>query len=303
MSGCKALARGKWRGILAQFGIDEHFLDGKHHPCPANDKGDDRFRFADREGTGNYFCACSEGRKSGIDLLMCCKGWDFAMAAKEVERVCGAIDRDTFKPRKDPLPALRRVARLCRPVGDEVRQYLAARGLTPAPYLKQATLKYFGDGMDKSYPVMVALITGPDGRPQSYHLTYLGAGKKAPVPTPRKVMPPVETIKGGAIRLYPASDALGIAEGIETAIAASVLHGMPVWACVSAGGIESFVPPQTVNRLTIFADSDPSYTGQAAAYACAKRLGREGIHCDVRVPDAGDWNDVLLRKGRRHECV
>lgn len=295
MSGFREMASGKWRGILAQFGVDQRYLDGKHHACPSTGTGEDRFRFADRNGTGNFFCSCSDGRKGGIDLLMCCKGWDFATAAREVERICGKVKRDEFKPRRDPLPALRRVARLCRPIGKDVRDYLHGRGLQPPPFLKQATLKYFGDGWDVSYPAMVGLITGPDGRAQSYHLTYLDGGKKAEVPSPRKVMTPVETITGAAIRLYPEAESLGIAEGIETAIAASMLHGLPVWACISAGGIESFTPPDSVKHLTIFSDNDANYTGQSAAYSCAKRLERSGITCDVRIPDLGDWNDVLLR--------
>ena len=58
-------AQGKWRSVLAACGVPADALDGKHHPCPATGQGEDRFRFADRNGSGNFFCGCSDGKKGG----------------------------------------------------------------------------------------------------------------------------------------------------------------------------------------------------------------------------------------------
>lgn len=288
------VAKGRWPAILAALGIDASLLNRRHHPCP-NGEGRDRFRFSDRNGDGNYFCACSDGSKSGFDLLMCVKGWTFAQACAEVERVAGTAKAVCEPPRRDPRPALRRIAKLCAPAGFGVRRYLRNRGLETPATLREANLVYWdGDIKRGPFRTMVALIHGADGSPQSYHLTYLDGVAKADVPAPRKVMTPVDTITGGAIRLYSPAEHMGIAEGIETAIAARMLHGVPVWAAVSANGIESFVPPEICKRLTVFADNDESFTGQAAAYALAKRLNRNGIVCDVAVPERGDWNDELL---------
>jgi putative DNA primase/helicase len=94
----------------------------------------------------------------------------------------------------------------------------------------------------------------------------------------------------------PSGDTLGIAEGIETALAASQLFHLPVWACLNAGLLQKWEPPKTVKRVVIFADNDPSYAGQAAAYGLAYKL-QSAFDVEVRTPDnpGDDWNDILCR--------
>lgn len=289
------LAKGKWRAVLVHLGIPADVLDGKHHPCPATGEGTDRFRFADRNGSGNYFCCDSNGDKGGMALLMHVRGWSYAEAAREVEKVVGSVQAEPEKPKRDPRKALNRVRELVKPAGQAVARYLHGRGLEVAPGLKQARLTYW-DGPRNlgTFDCMVGLILSPANRPQSYHVTYLRDGMKASVPSPRKVMTPVETVTGCAIRLYPAAAQMGIAEGIETAIAAHLLTGLPVWAAANANGIESFRPPSVCEHLTVFGDNDGSYTGQAAAYGLARRMTRTGVACEVRIAPEGDWNDYLL---------
>ncbi len=293
----KDMAHGKWRAVLAQLGIPADALNGKHHACPATGQGEDRFRFADRNGSGNFFCACSEGDKGGMALLMCCQGLSYAEAAKEVERVASTATEEADKPKADPRKALNRIRERIKPAGASVMRYLRERGLDVAPGVKQARLTYWEDRRQLgTFDCMVGLILSPANRPQSYHVTYLDGASKATVPCPRKVMTPVETVTGGAIRLYPAAAQMGVAEGIETAIAAHMLTGLPVWAAANAHGVESFRPPVVCESLVVFGDCDASYTGQAAAYVLAKRMARSGVACEVRIPPAGDWNDVLLAR-------
>jgi putative DNA primase/helicase len=106
---------------------------------------------------------------------------------------------------------------------------------------------------------------------------------------------PGKPIIGAAIRLHPAGDVLGVAEGIETALAAKQLFGVPVWSCISAVGIESFAPPSGVRKLIVFGDNDAKGTGQAAAWGLAKRLITVGIDVDVKIPEriGWDWLDEL----------
>lgn len=108
-------------------------------------------------------------------------------------------------------------------------------------------------------------------------------------------MPAVGTIKGGAARLHEPINVLGIAEGIETALACRELFGVPTWAAISAGGMEAFVVPEGVERLIIYADHDANMVGQSAAYALAKRCSLAGMPVEVEIPPerGTDWLDRL----------
>ncbi|WP_296818030.1 toprim domain-containing protein [Thiobacillus sp.] len=198
------------------------------------------------------------------------------------------------------LDALRRVWSESKPLamGDEVMRYLAWRGLdlsTPPDNLRlHPALQYHdGDKFIGKFPAMVALVQAPDGTGATLHRTYLKEGRKAPVECPKKLMSG-KPVTGAAIRLSGVDEGVGIAEGIETALAASIQFGIPVWSCVTAHGIETFEPPAGVKRITIFADNDASFTGQKAAYTAAFRLVQRGFDVEVRVPPTvGDWLDVL----------
>lgn len=145
---------------------------------------------------------------------------------------------------------------------------------------------------------MVALVAAPNGSPLTFHVTYLDGDKKAALDSPRKLMTPIAPLNGGAIRLMPMAEEMGIAEGIETALAASALFRIPVWACVNEALLAAFEPPPSVKTLWVFGDSDENYVGQHAAYACARRLSKRGIECAVSLPPmlGSDFNDVLLKR-------
>lgn len=303
----REVAAGKWPGLLLGFGLTERQLSGKHCACPVCG-GKDRFRFDDKDGRGTFYCShCGAG--DGVSLVMALKGWDFKTAAKEIEQAAGVVQAAPVAKVQDEaekIEKLRRVWFESKPLqeGDGVMRYLAWRGLNLTQVIEGVRLHpglryYEGETCVGTFPAMVARVVGPDGSGLTLHRTFLKDGRKAPVESAKKLMPG-KPISGGAVRLSPAGLCLGIAEGIETALAASELFGLPVWPCISAHGIETFEPPAGIEQVTVFADNDTSYTGQKAAYAAAFRLKQRGIAVDVKIPDApGDWLDVLNASRKR----
>ncbi len=142
-------------------------------------------------------------------------------------------------------------------------------------------------------PAMVAAVQRPDGKIVAVQTTLLtAAGCKAPVSTPRLT---TGALGAGAVRLAKAGDVLGIAEGVESALSAMQLTGVPCWACLGAGRMHRVAVFDTVRELHIFADNDEP--GRAAA----ERLAHVHLHRRVvlRYPPDGckDWNDVVVARG------
>lgn len=286
-------AAGKWGQILPEFGIDRACLDGKHHPCPCSGDGEDRFRFSDRNGSGNYFCACSDGEKGGIGLLMCKTGMSFVEVAKRVDEMIGnAREHTDRKPRQSYYSHMLKT----RAVSSYRSKYLRARGLEVAPGLQWCKEVDYRDDVtgNSVHPAMLAPIMR-NGEFLTYHVTYLHDGGKAAVATPRKILPGLE-LRGGSCPLYEPAETMGVAEGVETAIAAKMIHDVPVWAALNTSLLKHFDPPAVCKHLLIFADHDANYAGQAAAYHLAHRLHHKLESVTVFVPprEGDDWNDVLL---------
>jgi hypothetical protein len=165
------------------------------------------------------------------------------------------------------------------------------------------------------YPGIVAAVTDPKGEMVTLQRIYLTVdGRKAPVETPKKMMPVPngKTVTGASIKLgKPTRGVLGVAEGVETALAVRTGSGMVTWSVLNATLLESFVPPDDVRTLLIWADLDREHRGKRRGEEAAKRLSerleQRAIRSQTFLPPlplpAGakgvDWNDVwtLLRFG------
>lgn len=293
-------ARGKWRGILLELGIDEKFLRNRHGPCPLCG-GSDRYRWDNRDGNGSYICnACGAG--TGMQLLQRVQGWDFATAAREVDRVIGNLPNDApGRPKLDPdkrKELLRAMWKASRPLrsGDPAHRYLTEGRRLTLEGVGLADLRFhpklkvpdnLGGGVA---PALLALVRDTAGNPASIHRTLLdGAGWHKGRAMFAGDLPEALAIRLGA----PVDGVLGVAEGLETALAVRDQFGVVCWSTVTAGFLAKFEPPEGVTRVLVFGDADANFVGQAAAYACAKRMVHKGLSSGVHIPpELGlDWAD------------
>lgn len=236
-------------------------------------------------------------RRGGCPICGAGKRWDDALAVREDGYVhchrCGTAvhlgERPGPTPREHDVDAERRREAALAIVerstaiepGGPVDRYLRGRGLRPAaggwpPDLRQARSKHPTGAW---LAAMVAVVRSASGVIVGVHRTFVRDGWKARV---KPVRLSLGSIRGGAVRLGPDSDRIVVAEGIESAIAASMLvpdAGTP-WAALSAGGLEALIVPALVHRVTIAMDHDER--GVLAARRLCKRLRRDGVR-DVRL--------------------
>jgi hypothetical protein len=178
--------------------------------------------------------------------------------------------------------------------GSVVESYLRHRGITwpPPPSLRCGTRQHLDH---YPMPSMVAAVQRPDGKVVAVQSTLLtSAGRKACAALFRIT---IGALGGGAVRLGKASDVLGLAEGVETALSAMQMTNVPVWACLGAARMHRVEVPETVHELHLFGDNDDP--GRCAVERTAHVQHDRRVV--LRFPPQGckDWNDFLaLQAGR-----
>lgn len=203
------------------------------------------------------------------------------------------------KPKRDMSALATRLWKASVPVaGTLAEAYLVARGLAgPFPRaLRFNPATILGSGTDKRVmPAMIAAVENDLGL-VAVQRTFLDPGDvlRKPIAKPKVSLGPLGT---AAIRLTPATDELGLAEGIEDALSASRWFGTPTWAL---GGVErlAFVAiPEKVRRVIVYADR-----GRAAERLLEKardHLTANDRELVVRVPERhDDWNDAWRARPR-----
>ena len=293
-------AAGRWLDILNVIGID--IKKCQNVPCPiCPDGGTDRFTFDNKTGNGNYYCRrCGPG--SGLDLVSKVKGVDFSTALHMVAGITGTkptkqgqtmLNPDNGQQKRKMLNDLWKSSTALTG-SDPVSKYLHSRKISVTPDNIRYCAECYDGETRASYPAMIAKIHHA-GKPVGLHRTFL----QGDMESRKKMMPAVDPLKGGAVKLFTPggmfeSGVLGVAEGIETACSAAQLELIATWAALSTSLMVGFEPPEKYRKIVIFADADPGYAGQKAAYALAYRLSSDYV-VTVRVPEKGDYNDVLMR--------
>lgn len=206
--------------------------------------------------------------------------------------------------------------------GSHGEAYLIARGVPPVsqwPWSPHKVLRFHPeldferdrtDGVPvRFFPAIVAKVENSLGGLQAVHQIYLNRA------TPTKADHLYPACKmgrgpevGGAIRIGGDAGRIGVAEGIETAIGLWVLEGyrMPVWSLLSTSGMRNFEPPMTVQRISIYHDSDKGLLengrvmeppGISAARALRDNMSRIGVSTNFNeMPILGDGLDLLQTK-------
>ncbi|WP_318521337.1 toprim domain-containing protein [Photobacterium leiognathi] len=178
------------------------------------------------------------------------------------------------------------------------------------------------------FPCLLSQIRTPEGKPVRIHRTYLDFdGNKLDLSKvqnnlvnlgltlndvdeveAKKMTPqvPLTDITGASIQLCEAgTKIIGVGEGLETTLAASVATGMPVNCCINATMLASWLPAQGTEYVFIFKDKDVSKTGEIKADELRERLEPYGIKVfdfepeqDIPEGEKGiDWADVFKAEG------
>lgn len=188
--------------------------------------------------------------------------------------------------------------------GDPATLYLKRRGFAgvwplPACLRYHPALPYWHDGEKiGTYPAMLAPLTGRDRRIVALHRTHLTRdGRKAEVPSVKKLTSASGPLTGACIAMFgPEKGCIGIAEGIETALAAWCASSLPTVAAYSAGNLAAWQWPVGSRRIVIFADHDPA--GTEAADKLLHRARAAGMSVNIIKPTepGSDWCDVWARR-------
>ncbi|MDR5654380.1 VapE domain-containing protein [Ruixingdingia sedimenti] len=243
------------------------------------------------------------GESAGpIDLIAQATGLSDGALFDEAARIAGMdrpAPRSAPRPKPDHSTEVARLVDGAQPLAGTVGEaYLRARGLGDPGC---PDLLFHPDLPDfdtrRGWPGLIALprvVTGE--RAPGIHRTFLLDDGSAKGPAGKKML---GSVADAAVRLFamPAGGHLGIAEGIETALAAHALFGTAVWAALSADGLARFRWPEGTTRVTIYADAGDA--GRQAAATLSDRLNRADIPNEIVVPLHGDdFNDDLLRGAR-----
>ncbi len=176
------------------------------------------------------------------------------------------------------------------PTPDTIAEtYLRARGFASPPPATIRFLSSYPYSTSERFPCLIAAVQAPSREIVAVQLTFLdpSGARKAEVAEPRRC---IGRLGAGALRLAAPTAHLGLAEGLETAWAAMLLHGLPAWAVLGAKRYLKVSLPEAVQRVTIFADND------APGLSHAKEFRQAHRHLEVEIaPPEKSFDDFATQ--------
>ena len=283
--------------------------------------------------TARRICESRGGKWSGTRGMACCPAHDdrtpslgvslgrqailfYCFAGCDQQSVLSALAREGFEApalfsvsaatnepestnTRKPSAAALRIWRDAQPLrASPAKAYLEIRGILAA----SSALRFHPrtplgpKGRTRFLPAMIAAVSLDEG-PIAIHRTFLSGNTKAAFDKPKRAL---GALGESAVRLFaPVSGKLGLAEGIESAMSAYALTGIPVWATLGNERFGLVSVPESVTELHLFVDHDAG--GELAASRGAAANAREGRTIHVRKPSSRDtdWNDELTAWLRR----
>jgi putative DNA primase/helicase len=326
-----------WISLLMSYGVPADRLTGKPCACPVCG-GDDRFTYDNKRGRGDWVCRqCANGkamagdglqlitRLNRIGLYRLMRELDGGVAPRHVRM---ADAHDAPKPKRKASPEfvahrLHSMWNAAKPLSaaDHAMRYLGARvpglDVVPSLALRMGMLEYRHEKkVIGSWPGILARFELPDGRLGTLHRTFLersSPAKARVVTSDGEILAPklndmtLNPLAGGAVRLMqPVNGEIGVSEGLETAYAAHMLSGVPMWYCLNIGLLRQFVVPEGlgIRVVHIFVDFDSidpktgKSVGVAGGLELAKRLRAEGFTAIIHRPRVRktDFTDEWLSR-------
>lgn len=179
--------------------------------------------------------------------------------------------------------------------GTRAMDYLAARGIEAGSEELRfhQRVPHGPRPLTRFRPALVAAVRDNQGL-VAVHRSFLASreARLAELEEPRCGLGPFGR---GAVRLGGTGPRLGLAEGIETALSASILFGLPCWATLGTERFGLVELPAGVAELFLFLDHD---AGGRRAGSLARTAFASAVPIETHMPrrQGWDWNDVLMAK-------
>jgi hypothetical protein len=209
-------------------------------------------------------------------------------------RAAGEPSADGGAPCADrTTAAARRLWREARPLaGTPGERYLAQRALSS----ESADLRYHRRAPCDPWPLthyrpgLIAAVRDESGL-VAVHRTFIDPahGRVAAIEGARRAL---GALGRGAVRLGGAAPRIGLAEGIETALSATALFGLPCWATLGTERFRLVELPPEASEVVLFLDND--HGGRRAEALAREALAHRVVGACYPERAGADWNDVLL---------